>query len=221
MRNLSFSQHYSRFLELLDKTSEPLRIQRHQVLDHSNSPVELCSGIETKGILGNDGRPYILDLLRTFPPDLNFQFPETEERREVPKECLIFGYPRRHHHSLASLRPELMEAFVQHRWGRGDVDSNATTKQQDELSWGNEVSHPSRLVFSVAGMNFMSRWCPRISSKQENRIKPWSRILGIQPPLLLIWVNKTSAMKWNDKPVDCVTRKFNHGRETQSEKVPN
>uniref|UniRef100_A0A8C4IQW7 Clustered mitochondria (cluA/CLU1) homolog b n=1 Tax=Dicentrarchus labrax TaxID=13489 RepID=A0A8C4IQW7_DICLA len=89
---------HPRFLELLDKTSKPLRIQRHQVLDHRNSPVELCSGIETKGILGNDGRPYILDLLRTFPPDLNFQFSETEERGEVPKECQSFGYPRRHHH---------------------------------------------------------------------------------------------------------------------------
>ncbi|KAF1378436.1 hypothetical protein PFLUV_G00190540 [Perca fluviatilis] len=107
---------HPRFLKLLDKTSKPLRIQRHQVLDHSNSPVELCSGIETKGILGNDGRPYILDLLRTFPPDLNFQFSETEERREVPKECQSFGYPRQHHHSLASLRPELIEAFVQHRY---------------------------------------------------------------------------------------------------------
>ncbi|XP_031136585.1 clustered mitochondria protein homolog isoform X2 [Sander lucioperca] len=107
---------HPRFLKLLDKTSKPLRIQRHQVLDHSSSPVELCSGIETKGILGNDGRPYILDLLRTFPPDLNFQFSETEERREVPKECQSFGYPRQHHHSLASLRPELIEAFVQHRY---------------------------------------------------------------------------------------------------------
>uniref|UniRef100_A0A8C4P0E3 Clustered mitochondria protein homolog n=1 Tax=Dicentrarchus labrax TaxID=13489 RepID=A0A8C4P0E3_DICLA len=107
---------HPRFLELLDKTSKPLRIQRHQVLDHRNSPVELCSGIETKGILGNDGRPYILDLLRTFPPDLNFQFSETEERGEVPKECQSFGYPRRHHHSLANLRSELIEAFVQHRY---------------------------------------------------------------------------------------------------------
>ncbi|KAM8900368.1 clustered mitochondria protein homolog isoform 2-T3 [Spinachia spinachia] len=107
---------HRRFLELLDKTSKPLRIQRHQVLDHNNIPVELCSGIETKGILGNDGRPYILDLLRTFPPDPNFQYPEPEERREVPRECQIFGYPRRHRHSLASLRPELIEAFVQHRY---------------------------------------------------------------------------------------------------------
>ncbi|XP_040007417.1 clustered mitochondria protein homolog isoform X2 [Xiphias gladius] len=110
---------HPRFLELLDKTSKPLRIQRHQVLDHNNIPVDLCSGIETKGILGNDGRPYILDLLRTFPPDPNFQFSETEETgEEVPKECQSFGYPRRHHHSLASLRPELIEAFVQHRYER-------------------------------------------------------------------------------------------------------
>ncbi|KAG8008036.1 Clustered mitochondria protein-like protein [Nibea albiflora] len=107
---------HPRFLELLDKTSKPLRIQRHQVLDHRNNPVELCSGIETKGILGNDGRPYILDLLRTFPPDLNHQFIETAESSEVPKECQSFGYPRRHHHSLASLRPELIEAFVQHKY---------------------------------------------------------------------------------------------------------
>ncbi|XP_026183319.1 clustered mitochondria protein homolog [Mastacembelus armatus] len=108
---------HPRFLELLDKTSKPLRLQRHQVLDHNNSPVELCSGIETKGILGNDGRPYILDLLRTFPPDLNFLFSETKVRgEEVPKECQSFGFPQRHPHSLASLRPELIEAFVQHRY---------------------------------------------------------------------------------------------------------
>uniref|UniRef100_A0A3Q4BA58 Clu domain-containing protein n=1 Tax=Mola mola TaxID=94237 RepID=A0A3Q4BA58_MOLML len=102
---------HPRFLELLDKTSKPLRIQHHQVLDHNNSKVELCSGIETKGIVGNDSRPYILDLLRTSPPDLNFQFSATEESGEVPEVCTSLGFPRRHHHSLASLRPELTEAF--------------------------------------------------------------------------------------------------------------
>lgn len=104
-----------RFLELLDKTSKPLRIQRHLVLNSDDSPIELCSSVETKGIMGNDGRPYILDLLRTFPPDLNFQFPKTEEDPEVPEECLRCGFPQCHRHSLASLRPELIEAFAQHR----------------------------------------------------------------------------------------------------------
>ncbi|XP_068187541.1 clustered mitochondria protein homolog isoform X1 [Antennarius striatus] len=108
---------HPRFLKLLDKTTKSLRIQRHQVLDHNNSPVELCTGIETKGIVGNDGRPYILDLLRTFPPDLNFQFHEREECSvEVPEECKSFGYPQQHCHSLASLRPELVEAFTHHRF---------------------------------------------------------------------------------------------------------
>ncbi|XP_070839589.1 clustered mitochondria protein homolog [Chaetodon trifascialis] len=133
---------HPRFLELLDKTSKVLRIQRHQVLDHNNSPVELCSGVETKGILGNDGRPYILDLLRTFPPDINFQFSETEESRHVPKVCHSFGYPRRHGHSLASLRPELIEAFIQHRYelyvkmvSQGLIqleDQDKTTKKSEE-----------------------------------------------------------------------------------------
>ncbi|XP_041865030.1 clustered mitochondria protein homolog isoform X2 [Melanotaenia boesemani] len=108
---------HPRFLELLDKTSKPLRIQHHQVLDHNDRPVELCSGISTVGIFGNDGRPYILDLLRTFPPDLNFQFSEREEiSGEVPKECQSLGYPRLHCHGLARLRPELTEAFLQHRY---------------------------------------------------------------------------------------------------------
>ncbi|XP_029957381.1 clustered mitochondria protein homolog [Salarias fasciatus] len=106
---------HPRFLELLDKANRSLRIQRHQVLDHHGRPVELCSGMETIGILGNDGRPYILDLLRTFPRDLNFQFTEDQVTEEAPQECRSSGFPRPHRHSLASLRPELIQAFVQHR----------------------------------------------------------------------------------------------------------
>ncbi|CAL8265646.1 unnamed protein product [Merluccius merluccius] len=104
----------ARFVDLLGKTCRTLRIQRHKVLDHNGTAVELCSCVETKGILGNDGRPYILDLLRTFPPDLNFLLSERGEG--VPEECKTFGFPRQHRHSLASLRPELIEAFVQHRY---------------------------------------------------------------------------------------------------------
>lgn len=86
------------------------------MLDHNDTIVELCSGIETKGIFGNDGRAYILDLLRVFPPDLNFQTTETKQDDEViPKECVQFGYPRENRHKLASLRPELIDAFIQHR----------------------------------------------------------------------------------------------------------
>ncbi|XP_072230646.1 clustered mitochondria protein homolog isoform X2 [Leuresthes tenuis] len=123
---------HPRFLELLEKSSKPLRIRRHRVLDHNDTPVELCSGISTVGLFGNDGRPYILDLLRTFPPDPNFQFPEINTRDDVPEECRSSGFPRLHRHSLASLRPELTEAFVQHRFEVYKKTVSQELGQQDE-----------------------------------------------------------------------------------------
>lgn len=83
------------------------------MLNEKNETVELCSSVECKGIIGNDGRHYILDLLRTFPPDLNFLPVDGEE---LPPESQRQGFPRQHRHRLACLRQELIEAFVEHRW---------------------------------------------------------------------------------------------------------
>ncbi|MBN3292822.1 CLU protein, partial [Polypterus senegalus] len=104
---------HPKYLELLEKTSRPLKVQKHLVLNDKGETVELCSSVECKGIIGNDGRHYILDLLRTFPPDLNFLPVEGEELLE---ECTALGFPRMHRHRLACLRQELIEAFVEHRY---------------------------------------------------------------------------------------------------------
>ncbi|KAE8295352.1 Clustered mitochondria protein-like protein [Larimichthys crocea] len=104
---------HTKYLELLEKTSRPLKVQRHNVLNEKNEAVELCSSVECKGIIGNDGRHYILDLLRTFPPDLNFLPVDGEE---LPPESQRHGFPRQHRHRLACLRQELIEAFVEHRY---------------------------------------------------------------------------------------------------------
>ncbi|CAH6785933.1 Cluh [Phodopus roborovskii] len=104
---------HPRYLELLDRTSRPLKILRHRVLNDREEEVELCSSVECKGIIGNDGRHYILDLLRTFPPDLNF-LPVPGE--ELPEECTRAGFPRAHRHKLCCLRQELVDAFVEHRY---------------------------------------------------------------------------------------------------------
>ncbi|XP_059829435.1 clustered mitochondria protein homolog isoform X2 [Hypanus sabinus] len=104
---------HSKYLELLEKTARPLKIQKHNVLNDKNEEVELCSSVECKGIIGNDSRHYILDLLRTFPPDLNFLPVEGEE---LPEECIKMGFPKEHRHRLSCLRQELIEAFVEHRY---------------------------------------------------------------------------------------------------------
>uniref|UniRef100_A0A4W4HUI6 Clustered mitochondria protein homolog n=1 Tax=Electrophorus electricus TaxID=8005 RepID=A0A4W4HUI6_ELEEL len=104
---------HPKYLELLEKTSRPLKVQRHAVLNEKDVAVELYSSVECKGIIGNDSRHYILDLLRTFPPDLNFLPVEGEE---LSVESQKQGYPRQHRHRLACLRQELIEAFVEHRY---------------------------------------------------------------------------------------------------------
>ncbi|XP_069070793.1 clustered mitochondria protein homolog isoform X2 [Pleurodeles waltl] len=103
----------AKYLTLLQKASKPLRILKHKVLNEKEEEVMLCSSVECKGIVGNDGRHYILDLLRTFPPDLNFLPLDGEE---MPEECHKMRFPRAYRHKLCCLRPELVDSFVQYKY---------------------------------------------------------------------------------------------------------
>eukprot|EP00061_Rhincodon_typus_P017971 g46932.t1 len=111
------------YINILLQTSRPLRIQKHLVLNNLEQPILLCSSVDCKGIVGNDGRRYILDLFRTFPSDLNF-LPMIGE--ELHEECQRLGYPKEYRHKLCCLRPELVENFVQHK----DVDEMKTVCQE-------------------------------------------------------------------------------------------
>uniref|UniRef100_A0A158Q8H9 Clustered mitochondria protein homolog n=1 Tax=Elaeophora elaphi TaxID=1147741 RepID=A0A158Q8H9_9BILA len=99
--------------DLLSKPAEQLKILPHEVYSGKDDGkiIKLCSSFETKGIVGNDSRHYILDLLRTFPPDVNYL-----EDAEVTDICKANGYPHAFPHKLASLRQELIEAFVECRY---------------------------------------------------------------------------------------------------------
>lgn len=104
---------HPKFLELLRKTAKHLKILPHFVLNEKDEEVELCSSVECKGIIGNDGRHYILDLLRTFPPDVNFLKIEGEE---PSPELKAMGFPIEHKHKLSCLRQELLESFIEDRY---------------------------------------------------------------------------------------------------------
>lgn len=101
------------YMILLGKAAMQLKILPHKVINDKNEEVELCSSVECKGIIGNDGRHYILDLLRTFPPDVNFLKLEGEE---LSKEVQALGFPIQHKHKLCCLRQELIDAFVEARY---------------------------------------------------------------------------------------------------------
>jgi protein TIF31 len=104
---------HPKYLELLNKAGQHLKILPHSVINDKEESIELCSSVECKGIIGNDSRHYILDLLRTFPPDVNFL---KLDGVELSKELKEKGFPILHKHKLSCLRQELLEAFVEDRY---------------------------------------------------------------------------------------------------------
>ncbi|CAG0889278.1 unnamed protein product [Cyprideis torosa] len=108
---------HDKYRELLSKAGSQLKILPHSVVNAKGESVELCSSVECKGIIGNDGRHYILDLLRTFPPDVNFL--DTSEfgvDDMVSDPAKALGLPIFHAHKLCCLRQELIDAFVDSRY---------------------------------------------------------------------------------------------------------
>ena len=61
----SFQIHNAGF-ESIPENNQKSRIRMFvvKVVNEKKEEVELCSSVECKGIIGNDGRHYILDLLR-------------------------------------------------------------------------------------------------------------------------------------------------------------
>ncbi|RWS27357.1 hypothetical protein B4U80_02506, partial [Leptotrombidium deliense] len=104
---------HKKYLELLGKAGQVLKISPHFVINEKGEEVEICSSVECKGIIGNDGRHYILDLLRTFPPDVNFV---PLDLSEYSDEVKSLGFPREHKHKLCCLRQELVDSFFEARY---------------------------------------------------------------------------------------------------------
>uniref|UniRef100_A0A669D862 Clustered mitochondria protein homolog n=1 Tax=Oreochromis niloticus TaxID=8128 RepID=A0A669D862_ORENI len=166
---------HGKYLELLEKTSRPLKVQRHSVLNEKNDTVELCSSVECKGIIGNDGRHYILDLLRTFPPDLNFL---PVDGVELSPECQRLGFP------AMTLLLFLMAALqlMQHKANRDSnkTDTPAITETSETLteSKNGECKGPlegKELEESIPGLAQAKELAETLVAEDGSSIDPKSR----------------------------------------------
>ncbi|KAL0073572.1 clustered mitochondria-domain-containing protein [Phycomyces blakesleeanus] len=97
------------FHEAINKDiAKSLHLAEHTLLDDKNNEVNLFTSLETKGLLGADGRRYLLDLYRINPVDIGFQETMCVEK---PSDGLPI-YP----HKMTLLRPELMSLFWEHKF---------------------------------------------------------------------------------------------------------
>ncbi|OCL06455.1 hypothetical protein AOQ84DRAFT_390173 [Glonium stellatum] len=96
------------FAPLFEKVSKLLRVKKHPVWDKEGVRHELEGSVETKGLIGTDGRKYALDLYRVTPLDVpwleQYWSEPTKDGSAKPKEK---NYP----HRMAVLRPELVESY--------------------------------------------------------------------------------------------------------------
>lgn len=137
------SPHRRQLLALLAHAAKSLSIQRHVVVAPKGHQVPLFTSVDAQGLQGADGRFYLLDVFRSFPVDANF-YPEGERQSQIAtgdeessKSCKENeeknnggekekeGWPENYHgtsglpksfpHGLCRLRPELVQAFIQHK----------------------------------------------------------------------------------------------------------
>ena len=95
------------FVPTFSKVSKALRVKKHPVWDKEGRKHILEGSVETKGLLGTDGRKYILDLYRLTPLDviwLEECWTDCDDGQDKPQD---HDYP----HRMTVLRPELIEAY--------------------------------------------------------------------------------------------------------------
>ncbi|KIW73182.1 hypothetical protein PV04_01319 [Phialophora macrospora] len=88
------------FVPVFEKLSKALRVKRHAVWDKEGKRHDLEGSVETKGLLGTDGRKYVLDLYRITPLDVAWS-------EEIEADTGDDKYP----HRMSVLRLELVEAY--------------------------------------------------------------------------------------------------------------
>jgi protein TIF31 len=123
------------FIPLFEQLSKALCVKKHPVWDKDNVRHELEGSVETKGLIGTDGRRYALDLYRLTPLDVSWieaywTEPSKEQGESKPKEK---DYP----HRMATLRPELVESYSRlklREYVQKELDKKAEKKTEKELA---------------------------------------------------------------------------------------
>ena len=115
-----------RFAAPFEKLSRALKVKKHPVWDKEGKRFDLEASVETKGLLGTDGRKYVLDLYRVSPVDIAW-LEETEADEASSNGA---RYP----HRMTVLRPELIDLYARQKmkeWVDAELASRAKAKEEE------------------------------------------------------------------------------------------
>ncbi|KAI1801616.1 clustered mitochondria-domain-containing protein [Daldinia bambusicola] len=121
-----------RFAPTFETLSKALKVKKHPVWDKDGKRFDLEASVETKGLMGTDGRKYVLDLYRITPLDVLW----LEENCSTEGEKNELEYP----HRMTVLRPELVELLRNQKWTEWVNKELARLKQKSQAKSKDEKS---------------------------------------------------------------------------------
>jgi protein TIF31 len=101
------------FVPTFSQVSKALKVKKHAVWDKEGKKHVLEGSVETKGLLGTDGRKYILDLYRLTPLDITWLEEHWSDNNDGNEKPSTHNYP----HRMTVLRPELIESYWRLKMG--------------------------------------------------------------------------------------------------------
>ncbi|KAJ9629907.1 Intracellular distribution of mitochondria [Taxawa tesnikishii (nom. ined.)] len=111
------------FKQPFAELSKAMRVKKHAVWDKENQRHDLEGSVETKGLLGTDGRKYVLDLYRITPLDVAW----LEQHRKEPRQMeLVESYWR------LKLREYVQAEVTKRQKAKKDTEANAGAEQSNE-----------------------------------------------------------------------------------------
>lgn len=141
-----------KFVPVFEKLSKALKVKKHAVWDKDAKRHDLEGSIETKGLLGTDGRKYVLDLYRVTPLDITWM-EEVGTALDSPKDAEAAAesaYP----HRMTVIRPELVEfywKFKMREWVNSELERKRQAKEAveptaegKEIEAAAETSEPAK-----------------------------------------------------------------------------
>lgn len=131
------------FKQPFAELSKAMRVKKHAVWDKENQRHDLEGSVETKGLLGTDGRKYVLDLYRITPLDVAWL---EQHRKEPPSDGSADGETDNYPHRMAVLRPELVESYWRlklREYVQAEVTKRQKAKKDTEANAGAEQSNES------------------------------------------------------------------------------
>lgn len=141
------------FISTFSQVSKALKVKKHPVWDKEGKKHVLEGSVETKGLLGTDGRKYILDLYRLTPLDVTWLEQNWSDKDDKVDEQNRGDYP----HRMTVLRPELVEAYWRLKMGeyvKDEVEKRKTSPTINHTSkLANGSSHPATEVAKIEVSN--------------------------------------------------------------------